>query len=124
MTQPCLQLTPISEQVEHIITITATASYETSAGGNICCALVVLLTLCLFLLFVNTSSAVKCQSALSLAEAVSSRPLTAKAPVNGQFFCGQSGIGTGYLQAYRLSPVSIILPVLHVHSCITDTIQY
>jgi hypothetical protein len=65
-----------------------------------------LLTLWSFVLFVNTSSSVKWQSALSF---------------HGQIFCGQSGIGTGFLQEYRVSPV-IIPPVLRIHSCITDTI--
>jgi hypothetical protein len=83
---PGLQLTLNSEQLEQIITLTVTAGYETPAGGNTCGALVVLLTLCLFFLFVNISNAVKRQSALSLAQAVSCRPLTTKAPVHGQFF--------------------------------------
>jgi hypothetical protein len=58
----------------------------------------------------------------SLAQAVSRRPLTAKAPVRGQIVCEQSGTGTGYLRAYQFSPVGIIPAVLHIYSRITDAI--
>jgi hypothetical protein len=62
-----------------------------------------------------------------MTQAVSCRPLTAEAQTQSKAILrgicgGQSGTGTGFCQSTSVSPVSIIPPILHTHSLITDTI--
>ena len=61
-----------------------------------------------------------------MAQAVSRQPLTAEAEAQREAIpwgiCGgQSGTGTGFCQSTSVSPVSIIPPMLHIHSLTTDT---
>jgi hypothetical protein len=59
----------------------------------------------------------------TIAQTVSRRLLTAeariRAPVRPCVICDvQSGTGTGFSPNLSVSPVNIILPLLHIHSCI------
>jgi hypothetical protein len=62
-------------------------------------------------------------SMMAVLHAVSRRVLTAKtwirARINLCGICGgQSGSGKGFSPSLRFSPVNIIPPLLHIHSCI------